>query len=595
MHTSLASRRVVRLAATLSAIGLWTGYPLSAGAAPPTVAPVERHHPAPASAISRAAKVRIPITGAFGAYLEGRFAVSQSDMEHGAEGLLRALAADPLNQEIRQQAFTAAAVSGRPEAARLARQLPENPIARFLLADLDARAGNWDAAEQRFRALPQQALTQMLQSLLIAWAQQGGGHTDAALATLRPFVDGNRFRGVYALHAALIADLGGRNGDAARYYRTAQTEYGGMNLRLAQLLASWQARQGHPSESEATLQALTDVADDLSIALPAMKSAASSRAVTRATDGLAEAYLALAAALRSQDQPISSLLLLRLCLDLRPDFTPARLLLADIHDASGNRAAALAALAPVTPEDSLIATVRLRRASLTERLGHSDDAIHALEQIAHDYPASPLPLALLGDLLRTKNRFADAAAVYDKAIARIPTPGRNAWPLFYSRGIAFERSHDWPKAEADFQRALEIAPDQPYVLNYLGYSWADQGMHLIQARQMLQRALELRPNDGAIIDSMGWVELRQGNTKAAINALEHAVEIQPEDASINGHLGDAYWAAGRKREAQFQWRRALTLKPDKEDVPKLEAKLRDAAGTAENATDTSATAEHHVQ
>ena len=141
--------------------------------------------------------------------------------------MLRALALDPNNQELIQQAFVACLMAGRPEAVRLARQLPDNPAAQLLLADVDAKAGNWDAAERAFRALPRQGVTQLLQPLLLAWAQQGDGHTDAALATLRPYVDGQRFRGVYALHAALIADLAGRTADAARLYRIAQTDFGG--------------------------------------------------------------------------------------------------------------------------------------------------------------------------------------------------------------------------------------------------------------------------------------------------------------------------------------------------------------------------------
>lgn len=195
-------------------------------------------------------------------------------------------------------------------------------------------------------------------------------------------------------------------------------------------------------------------------------------------------------------------------------------------------------------------------------------------------------------MLRAKNRFADAVAIYDRAIARVAEPTRSAWPLFYSRGIAEERSHQWPKAEADFKEALQLAPDQSYVLNYLGYSWADRGENLPEARRMLEKAAALRPGDGSIIDSLGWVMLRQGQTGEAVHSLEQAVEISPEDATINGHLGDAYWAAGRKLEAGYQWRRALTLNPDPDDAAKLEAKLHDDAG---GATGGSGGPEHAIQ
>ncbi len=308
----------------------------------------------------RAAKV--VATGAFGEYLAGRFAIGQSDPEYAADQFLRALAANPGNLEIAQQTFLACLMSGRPEAVRLAKELPDSQAAQLLLGDVEARAGNWDSAEQRFHSLPRQGMTQLLQPLLVAWAQQGGGHTDAALGTLRPYVEGQRFRAVYALHAAMIADLAGRTGDAARLYRIAQAEYGGMNLRLAQVLASWQARQGHPAEAQQTLRALADAAEEMSIAVPAMTASLAARPVSRATDGIAEAYLALAAALRQQDSSEFSLMLLRLALNLRPDLTPARLLLAEVEESNGDPGRALRTLAAVGATDPLIAVVRLRRA-----------------------------------------------------------------------------------------------------------------------------------------------------------------------------------------------------------------------------------------
>jgi Flp pilus assembly protein TadD len=178
-----------------------------------------------------------------------------------------------------------------------------------------------------------------------------------------------------------------------------------------------------------------------------------------------------------------------------------------------------------------------------------------------------------GDILREQKRYPEAVTAYDMAVSKLAKPDRGNWPLFYERGIAHERAQDWPKAEADFLHALELSPDEPDVLNYLAYSWTERGTHLTRARKMLERAVEQRPNDGAILDSLGWLVLRQGDKPMALKILEHAVELDSTDATVNGHLGDAYWAAGRKLEAQFQWRRALTLAPEPEDVPKLKAKL----------------------
>ena len=158
-------------------------------------------------------------------------------------------------------------------------------------------------------------------------------------------------------------------------------------------------------------------------------------------------------------------------------------------------------------------------------------------------------------------------------------PQRVHWPLYYDRGIALERSKQWEMAEADFLRALEFVPDQPFVLNYLGYSWAEQGRNLVRAREMIERAVQQRPNDGAMVDSLGWVAMRQGDVAGAVKLLERATELAPGDATVNGHLGDAYWADGRRLEAVFQWRRALNLKPDAEETERLEGRLAEADRT----------------
>jgi tetratricopeptide (TPR) repeat protein len=511
--------------------------------------------------------------GSFGAFLDGQFAMGEADPSEAATWYLRALAADPTNPELAQQAFLACALAGRQEAVQLARQLPDNQAAQLLLGDTEARAGNWAAAEQRFRALPRQGLTQLLQPLLVAWAQTGAGHPDAGVATLAPLIEGQRFRGAYALHAALILDLAGNNAEAGHYYRLAQSEFPGLDLRLVQILASWDVRSGHEAEAMRLMDQLSQDAPYLSLALPGLIADSHKRVVTRATDGIAEAYLALAGALRQQDAGDFAMLLLRFALDLRPDFTAARLMAAEILSGQHHPDFALQMLAPIADDDALGAPARLQRALLDDRMGHTDEALRELARLSHDYPNSSLPDAQIGDILRIKQRYTDAIAAYDRAIDRLKTPARDAWSLYYARGIAYDRSHQWPKAQADFEHALALAPDQPAVLNYLGYSWADSGRHLAEARQMIDKAAQQRPNDGAIVDSLGWVLLREGDTKGAVSTLERAVELEPQDSTINGHLGDAYWAAGRKLEATYQWRRALTLNPEPEDAAKLEAKL----------------------
>jgi tetratricopeptide (TPR) repeat protein len=521
---------------------------------------------------SDSAASRFKPTGAFGAYLSGRFAVQQSDMDVAAQKLEEA-AKDSGMREVSNQAFIAAVLAGRAEASRLAESLPENPVAQLVLADEDVKAGRWDNAEARFSGLSQQqGLTQALRPIVIAWAQAGQGRTAAALGTLAPFVEAGRLRGVMALHAALVADLGGQTAEAARLYRLAQAEYGGTNLRLGVLLASWQARSGAMTEAQRTIREVGGGAD-LGLARLALEADVSNRAVRNAADGIAEAYLAMGATLRQQDAQETAQIMLRLALSMRPDFTAARLLLADMQDAARRPKVALDTLAPVAASDPLAAVVQLRRAALYDSLGQTDTATQVLETLAREFPDRPEPLTLEADILRRKSRFQEAAAMYDRAIGRIGVPSRANWPLFYERGVARERAGQWKAAESDFQFALQLAPEQPAVLNYLGYAWTERGEHLDEARRMIQRAVEQRPNDGSFVDSLGWLMLRQGDGPGALKNLQRAVELVPEDAVINGHLGDALAAVGRWREAEFQWRRALTLKPDPEEAERITAKL----------------------
>lgn len=514
-----------------------------------------------------------PINGAFGAYLAGRFAVQTRDLSIAAHEFEQALRDDPTVPELNNQAFLAALLAGQPEAARLAEMVPDNPIAQLVVADREGKTGNWAGAEARFVALRQdQGLLQVLRPLLIAWAQFGQSHPDAALATLAPMVDGTRFRGVYALHAALIADLAGRAEIADRYYRIATTDYGQVNLRLAVILASWQARQGRLSEAQQTIGELANADGEFGMSRQGLEADVSRRAVGGAADGIAEAYLAMAASLRQQNNE-SAQAMLRLALDMRPNFAAARIVLSDIESTGKQPDAALAALAPITTNDTLAPLVELRRAALLDDSGQTDASIALLEKLAREHPDRAEPRAQLGDVLRRKERFAEAAAAYTDAISKLGTPSRANWPLFYARGIALERADQWPKAEADLKYALELAPDQPSILNYLAYSWTERGQHLTEAHDMLQRAMTTRPNEGAYIDSFGWLLLRQGDISGAIRELERAVELETEDATINGHLGDALAAAGRMREAEFQWRRALNLKPDAEETKRLNGKL----------------------
>jgi tetratricopeptide (TPR) repeat protein len=516
--------------------------------------------------------------GVFGAYLSGRFAQSETDTRIAADNMLDALRRDPNAPELVTRAFLASLLDGRSEALRLARQLPDNQAAQLLLVGAEVQAGRYDRAEQMVRALPRQGPTAILGPIMLAWVQQGRGQTDQAMATLRPLAESGRLRGIHALHLALVADVAGRNRDAEHYARMALAESPESSLRLLQLAGGILARNGAEADGLRLLEGLGRGMTDYALAAgtPAGRQALiAGRGVASPAEGIAEAKLALAAALRAQGAGEAGLILARLSLRLRPNFAPTLLLVAEHYAEGRNPETAYALLAGVTTDDPLARVVALRQAALLNRMDRVAEAEAALRAVAAAQPGAPQPYARLGDIFRTRSRFPEAVTAYDSALARIATPQPGDWTLFYARGIANERSDRWPQAEADFQTALRLSPEQPYVLNYLAYTWVEMGRNLAEARRMLERAVELRPNDGNIVDSLGWALFKLGDIPGAVRWLERAVELEPRNSVINDHLGDAYWAAGRRNEARFQWQRALATEPEAPEVPKIEAKLRD--------------------
>jgi tetratricopeptide (TPR) repeat protein len=533
--------------------------------------------PSGAALAAEAAPGPRPALTASGAYLAGSFATGQSDSSAAADLLLEALRLAPNQPEVISRTFLATVLDGRADAVRVARQLPENELAVLVLAGADAMAGRWDRVETRVRNMPRRGAGQVLQPLMLAWAQAGRGQTDAALTTLRPTIEGSRLSGLAALHSAMIADLGNRPQEADRLIRLALANTPEVNLRLVQIAAGILGRAGKQAEAMKLVESISTGSDDLAmLGTPAVRRRIlQERAVASAVEGMAEAELALAAALRGQSGPELSLLLARMALRLRPDFAPAMLVASEALAADKHPEAALAVLREVPADDPLQPMVLLRRATLLDRLDKTDEAIAALRGLAASRPEAPQPMGRLGDLLRAHQRYPEAVEAYDAAIQRAGEPGPKDWALLYARGIARERSSDWTRAEADFQRALQLVPEQPYVLNYLGYTWVERGENLDQARGMLERAAALRPQDGNIADSLGWALFKLGDTAEATRWLEKAVELESRNSTINDHLGDVYWATGRQAEAVFQWRRALISDPEPGEGPRIEAKLRE--------------------
>jgi tetratricopeptide (TPR) repeat protein len=522
----------------------------------------------------------------FGAYLAARYADDNADPVAASKYYAIALHKQPDNQELIAEGFMAGVISGSPSAATLAARQPHNTLATMLLGNHAAQNGDFAQAQQDFASLPPDELTGLIKPLLIAWAQFGQGNEQSALNGLGPYFNSGSFASVYVLNAALIADAAGDTKNAAQLYSAVDGSQ--PNLRLAQILGSWDTRQGQNGAAMSELSALVAAHPDLAIALPALQMQLDKPVISTATDGIAEAYLTLAGSLTQPQAALLRVAFLRFSLGLRPDLTAARLLLADTQSGADTPQAtptpvqlqnALDTLAPVKKSDALYAPAAVQQASLLSALGRTDEAAAMLQGLLATSPNDPTLLTNIADTLRQGSRFAEAIPYYTKAIAALgPNPPPGAWVLYFDRGICEDQLGNWDKAQPDMQMALKLSPTQPYVLNYMAYSWAVHGQNLPQAMAMLAKAVALDPNDGAVIDSLGYVEMKLGHTQQAITLLTQAVQLSADDAEVNGHLGDAFWQAGKPLQADYQWQRALSLHPDAKLQAELQGKITEHFG-----------------
>lgn len=557
--------------------------------------------PDPAEAVSTA-----------GSYLVGRTAYRHGDIDAASVNYDRALKADPGNLSLTHRLFMVRLEQGRIEdAVGLARMIsatPANavrlPLVVVTLGLDHAANGDWEQAIARFDTLAGSQVSLILKHLLTGWALAGSGDWTGADTRLSDVARETRNGGLSLLHRGYARVLAGDPEEGRRLLARAMDLDPRPSLRLrlamAVLLASVEgedaaraalaltgndgvhagtlhallerAREGRPVAGQVTT-AIHGMAEALFDVAGALQRLEQSRAAERARG--------TAGALKRQERSRSAdplhgqvLALAQLSRFLNPQFVPASLLVAQILSARDNHGAAVEVYTAVPVTSPYHDMSRLRAAQALFNADRADEAIGLLERMGAERPGDPAPWAQIGDLHRRQRQWDRAAAAYTEALDRVAVPSGPDWRLFYYRGVVLERSDRWPEAEASFLRALDLAPDQAYVLNYLGYSWTELGVRLDEAERMIRRANELEPENGYIIDSLGWILLQTGRVEQAVPLLEHAVRLLPADPTINDHLGDAYWRAGRREEAVYQWNRADGLDPEPDQREEIRAKIR---------------------
>lgn len=518
---------------------------------------------------------------AFSTYLSARFAAGQHDMNEAARYYSRSLQNDPDDPAVLALAFYFAIVAGDLDGAgKFAQQITarssDDRDARLTLAVVAFKRKDYADARKQLALASKGPFTLTL-ALFDGWAAAASGDTGAVANDVKILGAQSDAAGLGAYHAGLIADFLGQGAAAEALYKKALTT-NPATPRWIEAYGNFLERMGRPEDARALYQKNADNPALTLVVQPGLARIAAGRkpeAMVRSPqDGAAEALFDIAASLTDQNSAEYSILYLRRALYLRPDLARAKILLASRFETLGKYDDAVAIYDQVDKASPYYRLAAMEAALNRGRLNQKDEAIGQLRALAEADPGESETWIALGDAYRDADKYDEAIDAYTRAEKALGTPQKRDWPLFYARAMAQDKAHHPDKVEADLGQALKLAPEQPELLNYLGYSWVDQGKRIPEALGMLEKARSLRPYDGYIVDSVGWAYYRLGRYDEAAQTLEAAVLLVPGDSTINDHFGDALWKNGRKMEARFQWNHALTFSEDADEKASIERKLK---------------------
>lgn len=516
-----------------------------------------------------------------GAYLAARVATAESDYRAATGWYARSLLSDPGNPSLLEGAILANFGTGDIDtAAKVARQLLQtgstSQTAMIALMADQAKRADFEGIIADAKA--GRKIGMLLDGLVLGWAELGAGRMSEALDAFDKMAAAKGIEVFGLYHKSLaLASVGDFEGAEAILSGPAKDAIHGMRrgvIAHVQVLSQLE----RPADALALLEATYVAGQDPE--MDALRSRLQDGqpvafdVARNATDGIAEVFFTLATALQGEAEDAYTLIYTRVAGHLRPDHTEALLMTAGLLSAQGQFGLASETYALIPPDNPTFHIAEIGRAEALRAEGKVDAAIEVLQALSRSRPQIIVVQKSLADALRQEERFEEAATAYDAAIALAEqTASREDWVLYYSRAICNERLKKWDKAEPDFRKALELAPDQPSVLNYLGYSYLEMNTNLDEALSMIERAVAAEPDSGYIVDSLAWGLFRLGRYDEALPHMERASLLEPVDPIVTDHLGDVYWAVGRTLEAQFQWRRALSFDPEEKEADRIRRKL----------------------
>lgn len=561
---------------------------LGAGLALSLIA-VSLHIASPARAMENELEETVNSANLAGSFLAAEIAGRDNDDEAAVAFYSRALSLDPENFNLKRNLFVAMMANGRiAEAIEIAGAIQGDGNARNLakitLSVEALRKRSWTKVPLPLEDLEGNDLDNMTAELIKSWALVGSGDLKAAIVSAEAIDGPDWVLLVRDYHAGLMSASGGDDAAAVVYFAKVleKRQFAAVLTetfaRAIEALARSEIRAGNKENASRALKEGLGLLPGHNAFSELVKDIEAEKAVTPLVsspqEGVAELLFNIASAIGREGGTPFAKTHLQLANYLNGGIDVISYALADIFERQENYSKSIDLLETITDASPLHHRATIAQALNLASMGKNDEAKANLRELIAANPKELSTYMTLGALFSRKDEYAEAAEVYDQAVAAIGTPKPRHWNLFFRRGIARERLKQWELAEPNFEEALKLFPNQADVLNYLGYSWIDKGINLEEGVEMIRKAVSLKPRSGYIIDSLGWAHYKLENFEQAVKELERAVQLMSQDATVNDHLGDAYWKVGRKLEATFQWQHALNAKPDDVERAKIEAKLK---------------------
>ena len=518
----------------------------------------------------------------YGAFLSSQIARANMDIENSAYFSKMVFDKNEDSPALAIMAIEALASNGQiGDAIKITnnmKNIDSIALALYLKSIHHLNEGNYEALKLSLTKVSPNGIDSYIIPILQAWASAGLRNHEESIRHLNNQADKGILSPIYDYHLALINDWVGEYTSAKQKYEDAITRSNTPNAKLFISASSfferrqlYELRDLVDKKFEKTMP---DSSELLIFETKKNKFNPSRPLVTNIREGIAETFLNTSEILYNEGLVTQALIYSQIAFFLNRDLDNAKLILGNIFKANQNYDRAIKYYKSIKDDSYLSIKSKIAIAKCLSEMQKSHEAISSLEYSGDQYKDNYNYLKTIAEIYYDIKDFKNSTQYYEKIFSKIPKMEERHWPLLYASGIALERDNRWEQAEEKFKQALAFSPDQPLILNYLAYSWIDQGRKLDLAMTMIKKALEGRPNDGYIVDSLGWAYYQVGEYHSAVENLEKAVELVSGDAIIIDHLGDALFYSGRKIEAKFQWKRALEFDPQEDLILQLNNKIK---------------------